>query len=76
MGLIDLISGMSTEKKAALGLSAAAGIAGFYASITDEKRAKEAADAAVKEQAYKAGCSVAREFYATKGNPNAKRKKK
>ena len=70
--LKGILSNMSTEKKAALGLGALAGIVGFYAEITDGQRAANDA----KQAAYKGGCDVAREFYEKKGNPNAKRKKK
>ncbi len=76
MGLLDIVKGMSPEKKIATGLLVGSGIAGFYANIADEKRAKEAQEKAIKEAAYKAGCNVAREFYETKGNPNARRKPK
>lgn len=76
MGILNIISGMSNEKKMALGLTAAAGVASFYAGITDEKRAKEAAEEAMKQSAYKGGCDIARQYYAKKGNPKAMRKNK
>ena len=73
MGLFDLVTNMSPEKKAALGLTAAAGIASFYAGITDEKRQNAALEEVTRQAAYKAGSDQAKMYYATKGNPKAMR---
>lgn len=63
--------GMS-KGRLALGLLSVIGVVGGI--VLDAKEGQEALEEQ-KQQAYKAGCDVAREFYEKKGNPNQKRKK-
>ena len=56
-----------------LGLLSVAGVVGGM--ILDNKE-NEQARQEQKQEAYKASCDVAREWYEKKGNPNARRKKK
>ena len=69
--LIEMLTGMSTEKKTALGLAAVAGLVGFYADIVDGERDRKNQEQA----AYQGGCDAAREHYA-KQNPKKERKAK
>ena len=74
--LKDLIGGMSGEKKAALIASGFAAGLGLYAELKDGAREAKKQEQITKQEAYRAGCKVAREFYEAKGNPNARRKKR
>ena len=56
-----------------LGLLSVAGVVGGM--FLDAKESEEAREEQ-RQQAYKAGCDVARNFYEKKGNPNQKRNKK
>ena len=62
-----------SKGRIALGALSVIGVIGGM--ILDESDAKKARQEQ-KQEAYKAGCEVAREFYAKKGNPNARRKKR
>ena len=63
---------MMSKGRIALGaLSVVGVIGGMFLDYKEGEQAKEEQ----RQQAYKAGCDVAREFYEKKGNPNAKRKK-
>lgn len=63
-----------SKGRLALGAVTVASAIGTF--VLEQKEAKEAAEKCekwTKEQAYKGGCDYAKEWYAKKGNPNAKR---
>lgn len=62
---------MMSKGRIALGVLSVVGVVGGM--FLDYKEGEEAKEEQ-RQQAYKAGCDVAREFYEKKGNPNKKRK--
>ena len=77
MGMLtEIFKGASTEKKLAWLAAGIAGGLGFYSSLTDEKRNQEKLTAEAKKAAYEASTNFTKNWYAQKGNPNARRKKR
>ena len=63
---------MISKGRIALGILSVIGVVGGVA--LDYKEGEEEKQKQ-RQEAYKAGCDVAREYYEKKGNPNQKRKK-